>query len=156
MKDNKEKGFALTKLHQDMLYQPAYEASSISFLVQKLAGTYHEISNVHLMPLVNKVNGLLALVGEENSNKVALEQQEMQHLAVEMQGAISDIIKRNMEEYNAKVDERKLQLENTLNKFVPDLPANEKAQIQENLDKANEALVSYDANEALISYDDYA
>ena len=81
MKDNKEKGFALSKLHQDMLYQPAYEASSVSFLVEKMAGTYHEISHLHLMPLVNKVNGLLALVGDDNAVKLKIEQTQLQNQA---------------------------------------------------------------------------
>ena len=152
MKDNKEKGFALSKLHQDMLYQPAYEASSVSFLVEKMAGTYHEISHLHLMPLVNKVNGLLALVGDDNAVKLKIEQTQLQNQAVEMQESITDIIKRNKDEYNAKVEKRKTQLENTLNKFVPDLPAQQQAHIQESLDVTNQVLASHDD----YSLDDFA
>ena len=54
--DNRASGETLSKIQRELIYKPAYEASSVSYMVELLAGTYAEISQFHLMPLLDKVN----------------------------------------------------------------------------------------------------
>ena len=56
MGGNRIGGEVLSNIQREIIYKPAYEASSVSYMVELLAGTYVEISQVHLMPLLDKVN----------------------------------------------------------------------------------------------------
>ena len=56
MGDNRMSGEILSKIQREIIYKPAYEASAVSYMVELLAGTYVKISQVHLMPLLDKVN----------------------------------------------------------------------------------------------------
>ena len=96
-----------------------------------------------------QVNGLLSLIGPENAEKVCATKCEIENEGREAVFAIEKIIENNKREYEDSIDARKKVLEDAFNKYIPELPEAEKAEIKEviestkTLDLTNEDLDEY-------------
>ena len=120
-----------TQLTKDMIYQPAYEASKTAFLVNGLASAYVDISAQFLMPLAAKLDSLIVLDPDEDKQEIMNQKLEIQNDAKDVQDEIKAIVEAKREDFNAKVEGRIQELQETFDQFVPPIDEDEKAEIQE-------------------------
>ena len=76
-----------------------------------------------------QVNGLFSLIGPENAEKVCATKCEIENEGREAVFAIEKIIENNKREYEDSIDARKKVLEDAFNKYIPELPEADKAEV---------------------------
>ena len=76
-----------------------------------------------------QVSGLFSLIGPENKKKVQQKKLEIQNEGHKAVQAIEEIINSNKREYEESIDARKKVLEDTFNKYIPELTEADKAEV---------------------------
>ena len=126
---------------KEIVYQSAYEAAKVAYVVNHLADSYCSISKSHLMPLTMKLDTLISLDKVRDAEKIQNERRALSFEARNAQAKIKEIIERKHNAFERSTTERMKAIDEELRKLPP-LTNNEQAAIrqraEENVAKINQ------------------
>ena len=115
---------------RNRLYQTAFEASKVSYVVHQISSSYEKISQNHLMPLVSSFGELIALDMERDRKKIEDKREKLQFDALKIQEAIKDTIEEGHNIFRVKIANRQENLDKVFTKYLPELDAQVKLEIK--------------------------
>ncbi|KAJ8355197.1 hypothetical protein AAFF_G00086940 [Aldrovandia affinis] len=122
-----------------MLYGPAFQASNIAHLVHMISETYVQVSNKYLMDRISNLTTLMSLeVGSDKFDKARL---ELQKGCQEAQKGILELVQRNREEFDEKIDKRIDSINRNLKAVLPTPSREEQKAIEDTVHKAPQKIL---------------
>ena len=109
----------LSSLLRDMIYEQAFEASKISYLVETISSTYVEVSNNYLMDGITCLGKLIPLDPVDDRTIMQQERQKLVQNSQRAQKAINDLVKKKREEFDEQVESRVAKIERELRSVLP-------------------------------------
>ena len=132
---NTPKGKALGVITKNQIYKCASESVTISYVVNKLATGYVEISENHLMGPVSMLPGLMALDREADKGKIEGKKNEILVQCKNASSGISFLIKTEQRDFQRNLDTRMKKIEGEFSKMTASLPQSVKQEIRENVEE---------------------
>ncbi|KAJ8358374.1 hypothetical protein AAFF_G00011620 [Aldrovandia affinis] len=124
---------------KDMLYGPAFQASNIAHLVHMISETYVQVSDKYLMDRMSNLTTLMSL--EVGSNKFVKARLELQKGCQEAQKGILELVQRNREEFDEKIDKRIDSINHNLKAVLPTPSREEQKAIEDTVHKAPQEIL---------------
>ncbi len=114
--------FIFNFISRQRLFNPAYEAVKVAYIVEHLSTTYWTISDKHLMPMVNSFGEMIAM---SNKQEIEAKQRSIKSDADKITKEIKYFIELNHAQFAKKVKTRQKSLDMAFDKYVPKLPHEE-------------------------------
>ena len=115
---------------RNRLYQIAFEASKVSYVVHQISSSYEKVSQNHLMPLVSSFGELIALDMERDRKKIEDKQEKLQLDALQIQDAIRETIEEGHNNFRIRMANRQANLDDVFKKYLPEVKPEVKIEIQ--------------------------
>ena len=114
---------------KDRLYNQAFQPSNIASLVQRISGTYTEVSSKYLMDKVSSLGRLMAM--DKSKPEFLQERLILQQSCQAAQEGILHLVLKNKKEFERKTDVRMAKIEGELKAILPAAPPQETERIKE-------------------------
>ena len=88
------KGYPISSLKKDMIYQQTFQANKIAHVVNMIATSYVEVSSRHLTHRIAGLGGMLGLDPEKDAHEIELKRQELLDGCQEAQEDIRQLVKK--------------------------------------------------------------
>ncbi|XP_051868637.1 uncharacterized protein LOC127568668 [Pristis pectinata] len=134
-------GYSPSQLTQDLLYVQISQATNIASLVHMIAETYVQVSTQHLMDRVNSLGRLLGLDPNRDRLKFEEEHEKFGSDCDEASKAIEDLVKRNKEQYEARVQARIDRINNSVKAVLSPATPEEMKDIEDAVQEGTHAAV---------------
>ena len=125
---------------KEIVYQAAYQAAKVGYVVNHLSDSYCAISKDHLMPLTIKLDRLISLDKVRDSEQIQREKTSLGYEARAAQGKITAIIQSKHAAFERSAAERMNAIDLEMKKLPP-IPSNEiqaiRQRAEESVDKIN-------------------
>jgi len=128
-------GEVITHLQYELLFKAITKASNGAYMTNIQAKTYYNVSQNHLMPLVERLGVLISLDNVVDAGKIAALNTEMKNITREIPKQITQLIRDNKASYDAKVKARKDELSEIFVKFYPAPPKRIEEKIKASVSK---------------------
>lgn len=115
---------------KEIVYQSAYEAAKVAFVVNHLADSYCSISKSHLMPLTMKLDKLISLDKVRDAEKIQDERRSLSFEARNAQEKIKEIIQSKHNAFERSTTERMKAIDAEM-RNLPPLPDAERVAIRQ-------------------------
>jgi len=125
---------------KETIYEIAYKASKTAFVVNRRADAYHQISDNHIMPVLNRLSKLIALSDFDEMNK---ERNKIEAEMKDTHKAIEQIIRKSRNDFNDKIEAKIAEMEETFKANVPSLPRAEERKLETRVKKSVEDIIDY-------------
>ena len=112
-------GLNLSSLLRDTIYEQAFQANKMSYVVQMISGTYMEISNQHLMDRITCLGQLVALDPKNDAHEILLKRQELHRGCDAAQKAIGKLVMEKKRDFDEQVKSRVARIERELAGVLP-------------------------------------
>ena len=136
-------GLSLSSLLRDTIYEQAFQANKISYLVQMISGTYMEISSQHLMDRITCLGQLVGLDPKTDAREILLKRDELLSGCEATQKAIGKLVMEKKSDFDEQVKSRVARIERELEGILPARSAaaieESKASFQKNVKSVEEA-----------------
>lgn len=112
------KGYPVTALRKDLIYQQAFQASKLAHLVNMISECYVKISSDHLVEQVAGLGKLLGFDPATEEKEILREREALHQSCAKAQNEIQVLVLKHKREFDEKVESRirriKEELENAL------------------------------------------
>ena len=127
------KGYPITSLKKDMIYQQAFQANKIAHVVNMIATSYVEVSTKHLTHRIAGLGGMMGLNPEKDAHEIELKRQELLNGCQDAQEDIRNLVKKRKNAFDRQVTSRIQAIEKELMNALPPVDPADKslARIQE-------------------------
>ena len=109
----------LSNLLKDTIYEEAFQANKIAYVVQMISGSYVEISNHHLMDRITCLDSLLALDPKKDEAQILRKRNELHSGCRDAQEAIGQLVMEKKRDFDEQVEKRVAAIENALQDVLP-------------------------------------
>ena len=130
-------GYGLSNLMRDTIYEQAFQANKISYVVHMISETYVEVSNKYLMDRVTCLGQLVALDPESDASEIAKRRQELHSGCEQAKEAIDKLVMEKRRDFDEQVEARVSKIERELKGVLPSRPP---AAIKESEESLKETL----------------
>lgn len=112
------KGYPVTALRKDLIYQQAFHASKLAHVVNMISECYVKISSDHLMKRIAGLGKLLGFDPATDATEILREREALHQSSAKAQNEIRALVLKHKREFDEKVERRirriKEELENAL------------------------------------------
>ena len=140
-----QRGMAMSDTMRDVLFEQAFKANQIAYVVNSISGVYVEVSDKYLMDRITCLGKLIALDPDQDRQQMMLKREELNQGCEEAQEAIKRIANRKKEEMTEAFDKRIGRIEHEVEAIMPRMAEAEIKEIQEQVKTATS--ISKDAIE---------
>ena len=99
-------GMSAVNLSKDLIYTSARDATSVGFVVNKLASQYFEVSQQYLMGPMGRLSQLMVLDKDQDRAKIAQLKGTIMKECEEAQGAIMRMVEKEKRNFTASIQKR--------------------------------------------------
>ena len=104
---------------RDVIFEQAFQANQIAYVVNSISSVYVEVSNKHLMERITCLGKLIALDPASNSHEIMQKQLELNQGCAEAQEAIRRIALNKKKEITEAFDKRIGRIESEVEALLP-------------------------------------
>ncbi|XP_013791764.1 uncharacterized protein LOC106475632 [Limulus polyphemus] len=126
-------GYNISDLVKDMIYQEAFEAAKIAYMVNSISGVYVEVSSKYIMDRVSSLGTLLGLDPETDKALIIQERQKLHNGCKDAQRQIESLVLMEKDEFNHRINKRISQLKQNLDGALPMISAETSNRIQKSV-----------------------
>ena len=109
----------MSDLMRDIIYEQAFQANKVAYIVQMISGTYVEISNQHLMDRITSLSELVALDPEKDKDEISRKRRELHSGCKATQEAIGKLVMEKKRDFDEQVENRVAKIERELEGVLP-------------------------------------
>ena len=131
-----ERGMAMSDTMRDVLFEQAFKANQIAYVVNSISGVYVEVSDKYLMDRITCLGKLIALDPDQDRQEIMSKREELNQGCEEAQQAIKRIANRKKEEMTEAFDKRIGRIEHEVEAIMPPMAEAEIKEIQEQANTA--------------------
>ena len=128
---------------RDVIFEQAFQANQIAYVVNCISSTYVEVSHKHLMERITGLGKLIALDPSSNEHDIRMKQHELNRGCKEAQEAIRRIALNKKKEMTEALDRRVKRIENEVEALLPPISEKKAERIKEKV-KSNIAMSKAD------------
>lgn len=128
---------------RDVIFEQAFQANQIAYVVNGISSVYVEVSNEHLMERITCLGKLIALDPATNSHMIMQKREELNRGCAEAQEAIRRIALKKKREITEAFDKRIGRIENEVEVLLPPISEKRAEEIKEKV-KSNIAMSKTD------------
>ena len=144
--------FKPSDMVKQQIWEITKEAGKTAFVVNRIAGCYSTISRKHLMPLVARLNSMIAMDRDKDAAKIEEEKRALQAASVSARQIIDEITMENISRARSTLQGRMKELDNLVETCIPALPEPDRVSIQQ---EAKQITMGEVATELEIDLDDF-
>ncbi|XP_076347688.1 uncharacterized protein LOC143245337 [Tachypleus tridentatus] len=123
-------GYGISDLVKDMIYQEAFEAAKIAYMVNSISGVYVDVSSKYIMDRVASLGTLLGLDPETDKALITQERQKLHNGCMDAQKQIELLVRREKDDFHYRINKRISQLKQNLDNALPMVSAEASNRIQ--------------------------
>ena len=116
-----DQDFTMSEVIQQQIFDFAKEAGKQAFVVNRISLCYTDISKKHLMPLVARLNTMLAMDKVADKNKIAQEKGKLQKASKDAREAIEELTANNIKKAQHALNNRVEELDTLQKTLLPPL-----------------------------------
>ena len=135
--DQGDSGMSATM--RDVIFEQAFQANQIAYVVNSISSVYVEVSNKHLMERITCLGKLIALDPASNKHEIMLRREELNQGCEEAQEAIRRIALDKKKEITEAFDKRIGRIESEVEVLLPPISEKRAEEIKEKV-KSNIAI----------------
>lgn len=139
-------GSEISLVMRDVIFEQAFQANQIAYVVNSISSVYVEVSNKHLMDRITSLGKLIPLDPATDEQKIRLKQLELNKGCQEAQEAIRRIAVKKKNEMTEALDKRIERIESEVESLLPPISEKKAKEIKENV-KSNIASLEADVND---------
>lgn len=128
---------------RDVIFEQAFQANQIAYVVNGISSVYVEVSNEHLMERITCLGKLIALDPATNSHMIMQKREELNRGCAEAQEAIRRIALKKKREITEAFDKRIGRIESEVEVLLPPISEKRAEEIKEKV-KSNIAMSKSD------------
>ena len=133
----------MSAVMRDVIFEQAFQANQIAYVVNSISSVYVEVSNEHLMERITCLGKLIALDPASNSHEIMQKQLELNQGCAEAQEAIRRIALNKKKEITEAFDKRIGRIESEVEVLLPPISEKRAEEIKEKV-KSNIAMSKAD------------
>ena len=115
------KGYPISALKKDMIYQQAFQAAKLAHVVNMISECYVKVSNDHLVDRIAGLGKLLGFDPQRDATKILQERENLHLSCAQAQREIRALVMKHRKEFDQKVDIRIRKIKTELEKVLPSL-----------------------------------
>ena len=131
-----ERGMAMSDTMRDVLFEQAFKANQIAYVVNSISSVYVEVSDKHLMDRITCLGKLIALDPDQDRQEIMEKREELNEGCWEAQEAIKRIANQKKKEIEEAFDKRIGRIEHEVEALMPPMAEAEIKEIQEQVKTA--------------------
>ena len=131
-----ERGMAMSDTMRDVLFEQAFKANQIAYVVNSISSVYVEVSDKHLMDRITCLGKLIALDPDQDRQEIMMKREELNQGCQEAQEAIKRIANQKKKEIEEAFDKRIGRIEHEVEALMPPMAEAEIKEIQEQVKTA--------------------
>ena len=139
--DQGDSGMSATM--RDVIFEQAFQANQIAYVVNSISSVYVEVSDKHLMERITCLGKLIALDPDSNKHEIMLRREELNQGCEEAQQAIRRIALNKKKEITEAFDKRIGRIESEVEALLPPISEKRAEEIKEKV-KSNIAMSKAD------------
>ena len=128
---------------RDVIFEQAFQANQIAYVVNSISSVYVEVSDKHLMERITCLGKLIALDPANNEHEIMLRREELNQGCEEAQEAIRRIALNKKKEITEAFDKRIGRIESEVEALLPPISEKRAEEIKEKV-KSNIAMSKAD------------
>ena len=128
---------------RDVIFEQAFQANQIAYVVNSISSVYVEVSDKHLMERITCLGKLIALDPDSNKHEIMLRREELNQGCEEAQEAIRRIALKKKREITEAFDKRIGRIESEVEALLPPISEKRAEEIKEKV-KSNIAMSKAD------------
>ena len=128
---------------RDVIFEQAFQANQIAYVVNSISSVYVEVSDKHLMERITCLGKLIALDPDSNKHEIMLRREELNKGCEEAQEAIRRIALEKKKEITEAFDKRIGRIESEVEALLPPISEKRAEEIKEKV-KSNIAISKAD------------
>ena len=128
---------------RDVIFEQAFQANQIAYVVNSISSVYVEVSDKHLMERITCLGKLIALDPDSNKHEIMLRREELNQGCEEAQEAIRRIALNKKKEITEAFDKRIGRIESEVEALLPPISEKRAEEIKEKV-KSNIAMSKAD------------
>ena len=144
--------FQPSDLIKQQIYEITKEAGKRAFVVHRISGCYSAISKQHMMPLVAKLNSMIALDKATDGHKIEQCRRELEGASKSARYAINVITQENISRARLALQSRMMELNAMVDNCIPALPTEERLAIRLEAEQMTRGEVAEDPDIDLADY----
>jgi len=144
--------FMPSDMVKQQIWEITKEAGKTAFVVNRIAGCYSTISKDHLMPLVARLNSMIAMDRDIDATKIGEERLALHAASVSARATIDQITFENITRARSALQGRMRELDNLVETCIPALPEPDRVTIQQ---EAKQITMGQVATDPEIDLDDF-
>ena len=121
----------MSAVMRDVIFEQAFQANQIAYVVNSISSVYVEVSNEHLMERITCLGKLIALDPASNSHEIMQKQLELNQGCAEAQEAIRRIALNKKKEITEAFDKRIGRIESEVEALLPPISEKRAEEIKE-------------------------
>ncbi|XP_046854886.1 uncharacterized protein LOC124447934 [Xenia sp. Carnegie-2017] len=125
------KGEIMSNTMRDVLFEQAFGANKIAYVVNSISDAYCDISQAYLMPQVIHLGRLIALNPATDQREINLKREELNDGCMTAQDAIKQIARKKRREIDQIFEKRIKKIEDEVEALMPPLPKEKILEIKE-------------------------
>ena len=125
-----EAGCAMSNTMRDVIFEQAFQANQIAYVVNSISSVYVEVSDKYLMDRITCLGKLVALDPVNDAREIQLKRQELDEGCKEAQNAIKKIALEKKKQMSEAVEKRIGRIEAVVEAILPPISETEAKQIQ--------------------------
>ena len=138
---------------RDVIFEQAFQANQIAYVVNSISSVYVEVSDKHLMERITCLGKLIALDPASNKHEIMLRREELNQGCEEAQEAIRRIALNKKKEITEAFDKRIGRIESEVEALLPPISEKRAEEIKEKV-KSNIAMSKADMEDVEAKVDD--
>ena len=131
-----ERGMAMSDTMRDVLFEQAFKANQIAYVVNSISSVYVEVSDKHLIDRITCLGKLIALDPDQDRQEIMMKREELNQGCQEAQEAIKRIANQKKKEIEEAFDKRIGRIEHEVEALMPPMAEAEIKEIQEQVKTA--------------------
>ena len=131
-----ERGMAMSDTMRDVLFEQAFKANQIAYVVNSISSVYVEVSDKHLMDRITCLGKLIALDPDQDRQEIMMKREELNQGCQEAQEAIKRIANQKKKEIEEAFDKRIGRIEHEVEALMPPMAEAEIKEIKEQVKTA--------------------
>ena len=116
---------------RDVIFEQAFQANQIAYVVNSISSVYVEVSDKHLMERITCLGKLIALDPDSNKHEIMLRREELNQGCEEAQEAIRRIALKKKREITEAFDKRIGRIESEVEALLPPISEERAEEIKE-------------------------
>ena len=122
---------SMSAVMRDTIFEQAFQANQIAYVVNSISSVYVEVSHKHLMERITCLGKLIALDPVSDEHEIRIKRQELNQGCDEAQKAISKIASEKKKEMTEAIDQRIKRIEREVEALLPPISESEVKEIRQ-------------------------